>query len=145
MTTLNSELSKLLTKQKKEIAVLKKEFVETGKKLFNEAMRTIFEKHPYVESFSWVQYASNHDDGNYSPPSIGEEYDILTTDGEEIEEVWGYGAPTPADDRDTLFCKDVNKIFRELGTEILIPMFGEDEKITMNRNGKTTSEEHYRY
>jgi hypothetical protein len=43
---------------------LEKEIKDTGKRLFKEAVETIFEEHPKLVAFSWTQYTPYFNDGD---------------------------------------------------------------------------------
>jgi hypothetical protein len=55
---------KLLKSKSSEISNLKKEAFNLSKEVFEDWCKTVFEKHPKVESFGWNQYTPYFNDGD---------------------------------------------------------------------------------
>lgn len=128
----------------KQIKALEKELKDVTKTAIKEEIAAFFEKHDIIESISWTQEASQFNDGDVSSPFINkDEFDILTTNGEEHEQVYG-DASSSAEPYEKA-AKDFSRLLAKLDNDALFSIYGEDVKVTASKDGKVTKEGYYSY
>jgi len=79
------DLMKRISKMEKEIEKMKSKIQEDTESMFKLSFKEIFEKHSKLESFSWVQYTPNWNDGDECVFSAHTDYVYLN--GSEDESV----------------------------------------------------------
>ena len=122
---------------KKKLVVLKSELKSAAVVAFQELSKDLFEANPTLSSFSWRQYTPYFDDGDTCHFSAQTSEPSLTIEGEE-EEFDGYDMP-----EDQVGLQD--EIVEFLGNfedDDLLTMFGDHQKVTINRDGSVDSEDH---
>ncbi len=142
----------------KKINALKTEYLTEGKKILTENLAEVFSETPTVRSISWKQRGPDFSDGDYSGPSVETDCFRVTVDSEEAtdddyddeedddNEVYLWSGNREADDNERVTAaRKLSALMNAVGEDILFALYGEDVKVTLTRNGKTTTEEYYPY
>jgi hypothetical protein len=131
-----SEVIGKINELEKQLKILTKDAIK-------EEFAAFFEKHETIASISWTQEASQFNDGDVSSPSINkDEFDIVTTDEVEHEQISKYSDSEPVLEK---AAKDFTRLLNKLDDDALFSIYGEDVKITARRNGKVEKEGYYNY
>jgi hypothetical protein len=153
MTTVDTQALKTnFEAMGKELAKLKKEYQKTGQQIFKIASKEVFANHPSIHSATWVQRGPSSEDGDSYPARVHFYMSVKTVESTEADEDEDYqeldGSKYdyeyhPKEQVD--FAKDFVKLMRMVGEDILLQMFGQDTKVTVDRKGNTSHEEYYPY
>lgn len=139
---MKKETAKALKELRAKRAELEAKIQEAAKKLFSEASEELFEKHPTLESFGWVQYTPYWNDGdectfsanNESPKINGEEdwdYEYGT------EKFYDGKINTKYDPAKKRIYTDVKAMTSQFTDDDLLMMFGDHCEVTVKRSGIT--------
>ncbi len=138
MKTLND-----LTRRMKE---MENEIKANGRELLADAFKEeIFDKHPRIQSVSWVQYTPYFNDGDactFSVCSDYPSYSYLNEDGElvDVDEYNDYSS-----DRDKsfdAFGKDARTLLGSIPDSIYLSIFDDHVKVTAYRGGTFSVDEY---
>jgi hypothetical protein len=78
-----------LKELQKQIKAFAQETKKRNEAFFKEAVKSVFEEHPNVQSFSWTQYTPYFNDGDACEFSANvEDYTLNTVDGQEFDCSW---------------------------------------------------------
>ena len=128
-----SEQYKQLKKNYEEAKV---RVIAEARTALNKCVSDIFEQLPDLRSFGWTQYSSHHSNGEYSSFSVNTygvyingacvDYGEDFTKGEEL-----------SDERYEEIRKTLIAFLTNIDEEILLYMYGDHVKVTVNRDGST--------
>lgn len=137
-----------------EIVEQQKEFFKEVQNKFKEGMKKVFEEVPELHAISWQQYTPSFNDGEPCENCLGEVYfhvdesliPLEEQTGEDDTEDGGVSA-WDIKNREGIsqefktFISTFSKEFHELDT-LLERIFGTNQQIRIDRNGKITVEEY---
>jgi hypothetical protein len=137
-----------LKQMNEELEALKKAHLEKSKLMFTDVAKSVFDKHPKLESFGWNQYTPYFNDGDectfsanidYVDINGENEYDsnvlqktiyVQNAKGEYIETVNELYNPELAAAQN-----DVKEFLSNIDESVLRDMFGDHVEVTVSRNG----------
>lgn len=118
---------------------LREQIKEQGSKLLADEAKQIFDKYPLLNSFGWVEYTDYYCDGDpcefavHADPDYGLELNGFNPNVDEDEDesdVWW----------DDNCAKEVSKLIYSVD-DILESLYGDHVKVTINRDGSSTTED----
>ncbi len=121
----------------KEYYALRKELQNLCKDAFQETILSLFDKHTWVESFSWRQYSPYWNDGDECVFSVHSYNDEILLNGMDL---YNYDEE-PEEERGTL-PENAETVYEEFASALqkfedddLQTMFGNHAEVTVTRNG----------
>lgn len=135
-----------LNELKSKMAAVKAEMAREGKQAFQEACDEVFQAHPKLESFSWVQYTPYFNDGEPCEFHVYEDLAKMVFEGKDLEYVWVnhrgeavVEGVEDVEDKDGLVAAAEAAIkvtsFLAGNGEIALDAFGDHAKVTVSRDG----------
>lgn len=128
------ELTEKLAKVYAEIQTL-------GEEAFVEAYKTLFEKHPKVESIRWTQYTPHFNDGETCEFGV-RDIELYNPEEGEYQDSWNlkYDKSDLAE-----LAEEFSKLHNSIDEKIFKTVFGDHVQITIGRNGKIEVDEYDHY
>ncbi len=136
-----------------ELKALNENWLETGKKTVQKAMRAFMAEHQDVASLQWNQSAPSFNDGEPCYFSVGEpKVRLVDGDDEAGEEgdgylcSWGLRCKAQKHEGDAgPLVADLELLgsLMSVATEAMKSLFGDGSKVTVGRNGEAEVEDYY--
>lgn len=125
-----------------ELKALREQAQAKAKSLFEIGTKSIFEKHPKLESWKWSQYTPYFNDGDTCEFGVHKDVNICFN-GKEFEDVsdWTFNSENEwakeakAEQGLKEAAADISELMKALDDEDFKQMFGDHMEVTMTKDG----------